>query len=569
MSIPRRISPLLDGFLLGEAFHTHDAVQCFPALERRTDGKFIVKIISVPRSRVQMDALLLTGAFTSKQAANNYFKEQARAVIEDAKTLRHLATMDGFIDFDCFQVVPGADDYGFEVYLLSPYRTSLQSILEEGGLTHREAFHLAMDMANALSLARREGFLYMNLKASNVYRTEQGYCIGDLGFVSMTSEAPRLPDQYRSVYTPPELLADPTALNETSDVYQLGILLYQVYNGGVLPSPSDMVENRFAPPRNADYELAEIILRACAPTPSSRWIDPEQMAEALAQYARRNQISNSPISPTDHKQAAKTASPAAEEPSDLTPKEKTEEIEIPVPAPQPRPQKTEAPVRKQASAPKHKRKKHRFPALHSKQGRLLIFILASILLLELIFGIWVYRRNHRWHEISGMSVTGTATSLTVQISTDANENILRLLCIDSFGNIQKSEIRDGAAVFQNLRPDTRYTLRMEATDGSRLSGSTTSSFTTAPQHTILDFSAAKGTTVGSVVLSITAADGAQGPWLITWSAPGVAAQSLTFTGRSVILHDLVPGSTYNFTLSAADGWQIVGKTQFSYQVSTD
>ena len=159
MSMPRKISPMLDGFLLGEACFCHEAVQCFPAIERRSGDKYIVKVISVPLSRVQMDALLLTGAFTSKQAANNYFKEEARELLQEAKTLRHLTTIGGFIDYDCFQVVPGVDDYGFEVYLLSPYRTSLQEIFENEGLTQQGIMNLALEKATALTACRNPGNL--------------------------------------------------------------------------------------------------------------------------------------------------------------------------------------------------------------------------------------------------------------------------------------------------------------------------------------------------------------------------------------------------------------------------
>lgn len=426
MSLPRKISPMLDGFLLGEACYCHEAVQCFPAIDQRTGDKYIVKVISVPRSRVQMDALLLTGAFTSKQAANNYFKEQAREILQEAKALRHMTTIGGFIDYDCFQVVPGLDDYGFEVYLLSPFRTSLQSILETDAMTHQGIINLTLNMANALSACRHAGYLYLNLKATNVFRTERGYRIGDLGFVNMSGSAqPRLPDQYRSPYTPPELLADPTAFNETSDVYQLGLLLYQCYNGGVLPGKEDLVGALYAPPQYADYEMAQIILRACAPDPGIRWVDPGQMAEALVQYAQRNDIQDTPVVPSALKSKAGTSQ---EEP--FLPEEddsgeemaSTEERNVTIqtaeafdvasstdesfptlqnrrrqPA-QKQQKRTSAPKKKKSTEAPHPRKRCRRLSFKRLFRRPIIWLLAAILLLELALGIWLLFRNRQPNE---------------------------------------------------------------------------------------------------------------------------------------------------------------------------
>ena len=62
MSEPRLISPMLDNFIMGGPISDHSGVRCCPAMENETDEKYIVKVISIPASPSQMDALLLTGA---------------------------------------------------------------------------------------------------------------------------------------------------------------------------------------------------------------------------------------------------------------------------------------------------------------------------------------------------------------------------------------------------------------------------------------------------------------------------------------------------------------------------
>ena len=59
MSEPTLISPLLDGFTMGQPISEHDGVSCCPAIKEDTDNKYIIKIITIPATQTQFDALLL------------------------------------------------------------------------------------------------------------------------------------------------------------------------------------------------------------------------------------------------------------------------------------------------------------------------------------------------------------------------------------------------------------------------------------------------------------------------------------------------------------------------------
>lgn len=303
MSAPRLISPILDGFELGKPISRHGAVQCCIATEKISGDPFIVKMISVPQSGVHVDALLMAGAFSDRTDANSYYKEQARTLLNEAKTLRYMAALSNFTDFDSVQVVPGEQGNGFEVYFLAPCRPCLQQMLHQEDLSQLEVLNMALDICAALTACRHAGFFYANLKPGNIFRIGQHYRIGDLGFVplSTVTKAP-LPEHLRSSYTPPEMQVGKAPMSHTADVYALGLILYEAYNGGVLPGENDKVGKLFAPPKYADYELAEIILRACAPEPSIRWSSPEQMGQALARYLHRNGIRNTPIIPSSLKE---------------------------------------------------------------------------------------------------------------------------------------------------------------------------------------------------------------------------------------------------------------------------
>lgn len=295
LSEPQLISPLLDGFVMGDPISEHDGILCCPAMQLETNNKYIVKVISLPASQEKLDALLLAGAFADKDSALDYFKGLADGVVEEAVLLQRLSRFEGFVSYENWQVVPMETDTGYDIYLLGAYRPTLDTLVRENSMTHLSAVNLGLDLCAALSVARRFGHIYADLQPSNIYIcNEREYRIGDLGFISLSSlPYASLPDRYRSDYTPPEISDAYSALNTTMDTYAVGMILYQAYNDGRLPP----VAIQMQPPRHADPELSEIILKACSVDPQERWEDPMQMGQALINYLQRNSVNDVPIAP--------------------------------------------------------------------------------------------------------------------------------------------------------------------------------------------------------------------------------------------------------------------------------
>ena len=299
MSEPKKISPMLDNFTMGDVISDHNGVRCCPAIENISDNKYIVKVISIPASNAQLEALLLSGAYANAEEAAVYFKALADGVVEETQILDKLSQLEGFFRYSDLQLVPMDDATGFYIYLLSPYRKTLAQLLRQESMTHLSALNLALDICAALTICRRSGYLYVDLKPENIY-LEPGKSskIGDIGFISLNSlRFASLPDRYRSAYTPPEIADAFASLNTTIDVYALGLILYQVFNDGLLPSAGDDQNTAFAPPAYADYEIAEIILKCCDPEPDNRWKDPVELGQAIVAYMQRNGAHDTPITP--------------------------------------------------------------------------------------------------------------------------------------------------------------------------------------------------------------------------------------------------------------------------------
>ena len=299
MSELKIISPILDNLAVGGSISDHHGIRCYPAMDQTTSGKYIVKVISIPASRTQLDAFLLSGAYADEESALTYFKEQADEIVKEAELLEKLSQLEGYFAFEKVQLVPSEDEVGVQVYLLGNYKHTLERTMQKQPMTYLGAVNLGLDLCAALTVCRRCGYMYVDLKPGNIYVTENnGYHIGDLGFLRLDSlKFASLPDKYRSAYTAPEISDAFSSLNTTMDVYAVGMILYQIYNNGELPVFDLESSEPLPAPANADYEMSEIILKACAVNPDDRWEDPAAMGQALVSYMQRNGANDTPIVP--------------------------------------------------------------------------------------------------------------------------------------------------------------------------------------------------------------------------------------------------------------------------------
>ena len=296
MSIPKSVSPLLDNILIGDAISEHHGIRCYPAMHKDTGDKYIVKVISLPPSQTQVDALKLAGVVSDDDSIRHYFQERSIETITEIETLQALSRHEGFMPCEGYQLEPSEDGLGFDIYMLSPYRRSLERQFTKRPFTQLDAINLGMDICSALMACRRNGYLFVNLKPNNIYLTPNGeFKISDLGFLNMGNlKYATIPSQYISDYTAPEMKDAFATPNTSIDIYALGAILYSVYNGGALPSVDADVPPA---PQYADEELAAIIVKACSKNPEDRWEDPAQMGQALVNYMQKNGAEDLPIVP--------------------------------------------------------------------------------------------------------------------------------------------------------------------------------------------------------------------------------------------------------------------------------
>ena len=666
---------LLEGLLLGDPISSHHGVRCCPAIREGTDEKYIVKIISIPATAGQLEALLLTGACTDETQALNYFRELAEGVAQEADLLRRLSALEGFTDHLGWEIQPSSQGIGYDICLLSPYKPTLAKLMKEAPLTHLAAVNLGLDLCAALTACRRLGYLYADLRPENVFFSEnQGYRIGDLGFISLTSlPYASLPEKYRSCYTAPEINDAMSSLNDTMDIYALGLILYQVFNNGQLPFDGSAPSRILPAPLYADYEMAEIILKACAPDPTARWQDPAQMGQELVNYMQRNSVNATPIIPapviledpeaedqgflTEEENNAQLAPLLEALPEEIDPQQMamdgscqslsteetaqeeddpsfilsetdeeqlsflddlygdeappsvedsaavTEEVaqmlaqadellahELPEPVVAPGPIDVPVPplpIEKPEGEPSLENEAELPPAAdmeseietgdtpeenddeeyisqlppQRRTGRWIALVTVVLLLLAAAVGGYIWYQHIYTQTIDALTIQGDGNVLTVRLDCEIDESLLSVVCTDTYGNTLRQKVIGGVATFTDLLPATQYRIRVEIKGLHRLVGSVNGVYSTEPQTEVLHFTAVCGPEDGSVILNFSVNDSHENSWNVHISAAGEPDRTQAFTGHTVTIFGLTPGTQYTFRLISDSDAPLAGQTE--------
>ncbi len=303
------VSPLLDGFTVGECLSSHNGVSCYALRHDASGQEFILKHISVPASEAKVQALLLSGAYASAEDANGYFKSVADSYAAEFTLNKSYADCPFILHYLAHQVAPKEDGIGYDVYAVMDRALSLKDYCADNAMTKLRAVNLGIDLCTALSVIRSSGYLHQNIKAENIFVDNGKFMLGDLGLTSLQDmKYSSLPEEYISVNTAPELLDIMAGQNPTTDLYAVGMLLYRIYNADHAPFEDEKTTAKEADhmrttgkelpvPMYADYELSEILLKACAFKPEDRYQTPVEMKQALELYMQRNAITDTLIVP--------------------------------------------------------------------------------------------------------------------------------------------------------------------------------------------------------------------------------------------------------------------------------
>ena len=202
-------------------------------------------------------------------------------------------------------------DGGFDVLMRMEYLDCLETMVREETLPWQlplddlsidfavnEVIHMGKDLCRALACAHSQGILHRDIKPGNIYRERDGdrWKLGDFGasrLLAFGNDPATITGT--TAYMAPEI-ARGEEWGTWSDLYSLGIVLYQLLNGGFLPltgENSTYNERELAVLRRwrgeelpvpvmlacgeKETRLADIILKACQRRPEERYSTAEEM----------------------------------------------------------------------------------------------------------------------------------------------------------------------------------------------------------------------------------------------------------------------------------------------------
>lgn len=591
------ISPLLDGMEIVRRVAASGGTALYLLRHRASGEAFMLKHISIPESQTQVEALMLTGGAADEAEAQKYY-EQIVADYEDRLTaLASLKGSSNCATYLGYQVCPREEGVGFELYLLSERYVTLPDYLHDNAMTHLRALNLGLDLCTALCELRRKELIHRDVKPENVYLNALGgFMIGDLG-VARISELKfcPMPDRMISEYTAPEIADAIGDFNTTVDIYSAGMVLYRILNGNHGPFEDENTSAKAAnklrvggeplpSPLYADYELAAIVLKACAFEPADRYQTPEEMLQDLVLYMKRNDVNDSlivpPIIGIEDEPVPLASMDEPVEPVRFTEVEKLDEKfvdsfspDLAVPglgddkpgpvfaAPHAKHVADDEPEPVQGSGKERPRR-----------GRIIVPILIALLLTgAAAAGVCFLLFGGPSVAIAGVTVSERGVDfLEVSIDDGGSGAELRLECLDAYGKAVGGQAAwlGEPVTFSGLGPGAQYTIRVSSPTGRRLTGVTSATASTVAVTEIVDFTAESNQT-GQVDLKLTVSGPDPGEWTVWYSADGGEARSIKFRGHEVSVFNLEPGKKYTFSIEDPEGLVLRGASTAEFTTPPD
>jgi len=233
--------------------------------------------------------------------------------------------------------------YDFAEHKAHPYLVmrfvegeTLKARLQRGRLELQEVLRIARAVGDALTYAHEQGVLHRDIKPSNVLLTHEndrssggGIYLTDFGLARMAEAGESTLSRDMMVGTPqyisPEQAKGMTNLDARTDVYSLGVVLYEMLMGQTpftADTPYAIIHDHiFTPlplPREINPDLPEplerVLLRALAKKPDDRFQSVQELVSALEKA-----IEPAPVPPPPKTRVAPAPVPSPKPEATVTP----------------------------------------------------------------------------------------------------------------------------------------------------------------------------------------------------------------------------------------------------------
>lgn len=254
-----------------------------------------LKVITIPQSEEEIDKV--RNMLQDESSVTQYFKNLTQKLVSEFKLMSELKGTSNIVSYEGHSIHEHDDGIGYDVLIRMELLTPLNNRLDT--LNEQEIIKLGIDICKALETCQKYNIVHRDIKPENIFISKHGdYKLGDFGVAkTMENDVTFMTTTGTYIYMAPELKKGEQC-GTNVDIYSLGMVMYKLLNHNrepFLPLPPEMftfeqreqaLVNRMKgmplpKPAQASERLAEIILKACAYNPQTRYESPLQMKMEL------------------------------------------------------------------------------------------------------------------------------------------------------------------------------------------------------------------------------------------------------------------------------------------------
>ena len=228
--------------------------------------------------------------------------EEARKNVREAVLMEKLEGRDHIVTIHDYDIFP--KEYTTDVIIRMELLTNLNDYIKEHRTDSKSdlkkiVIKLGIDIGQALEECEAEKIVHRDIKPDNIFINKNGtFKLGDFGLSRKMSKSASFSLRKSAgtpLYMAPEALGWGSKVDALSDIYSLGIVMYQLLNDGNIPFVTDMRKydevdkaigrridgEKIVPPKYEDGELWKIIQKACQFEKKDRYQYASELREDL------------------------------------------------------------------------------------------------------------------------------------------------------------------------------------------------------------------------------------------------------------------------------------------------
>lgn len=260
--------------------------------------KAAMKVLRVPDSDTEIARMRFQGM--NHQSTEAYYENLVDGIYNEIKIMQSFVGYSHIVSYEDYAIRKRDSEIGWDIYIRMELLTGLSDYMSSHPMSDQMIFKLGMDIAQGLNDCHSKGVIHRDVKPENIFVNESGnFKLGDFG-VSRNSPGSQDVLSFKGTlgYMAPEVYKM-QATDARSDIYSLGVVLYQCLNDNRLPfvpenfTPYDIETARqrrlagepISAPAHGSKNLKSIVLKAVAERPEDRFQTAEEMYyDLLAAY---------------------------------------------------------------------------------------------------------------------------------------------------------------------------------------------------------------------------------------------------------------------------------------------